>query len=39
MRMDLADQQLMMFRNSETGELNVIYRRTDGNVGWIAPAG
>jgi len=39
MRMDLADQQLMMFRNSMTGELNVIYRRTDGNVGWIAPAG
>jgi ribosomal subunit interface protein len=39
MRMDLADQQLMMFRNSATGELNVIYRRTDGNVGWIAPAG
>jgi hypothetical protein len=39
MRMDLADQQVMMFRNSATGELNVIYRRSDGNVGWIAPAG
>jgi ribosomal subunit interface protein len=39
MRMDLADQQVMMFRNSTTGELNVIYRRSDGNVGWIAPAG
>jgi ribosomal subunit interface protein len=38
MRMDLADQQVMMFRNSTTGELNVIYRRSDGNVGWIAPA-
>lgn len=37
MRMDLADQQLMMFRNSATGELNVIYRRSDGNIGWIAP--
>jgi ribosomal subunit interface protein len=37
MRMDLADQQLMMFRNSATGELNVIYRRSDGNFGWIAP--
>ncbi len=39
MRMDLADQPVMMFRNSTTGELNVIYRRSDGNVGWIAPAG
>lgn len=38
MRMDLADQPLMMFRNRATGELNVVYRRSDGNVGWIAPA-
>lgn len=39
MRMDLADQQLMMFRNSTTGELNVVYRRNDGNIGWIEPTG
>lgn len=39
MRMDLADQPVMMFRNSTTGELNVVYRRSDGNVGWIDPAG
>jgi ribosomal subunit interface protein len=38
MRMDLADQTVMMFRNSATGELNVIYRRPDGNIGWIDPA-
>ncbi len=37
MRMDLADQQLLMFRNSTTGELNVIYRRADGHIGWIDP--
>jgi ribosomal subunit interface protein len=37
MRMDLADQQVMMFRNSTTGELNVVYRRADGHVGWIDP--
>jgi ribosomal subunit interface protein len=37
MRMDLADQQVMMFRNSATGELNVVYRRADGHVGWIDP--
>ena len=37
MRMDLADQTVLMFRNSTTGELNVIYRRSDGNIGWIDP--
>src|SRR5690348_4252557 len=39
MRMDLADQPVLMFRNSTTGELNVVYRRSDGNVGWIDPSG
>ncbi len=39
MRMDLADQQVLMFRNSATSELNVIYRRPDGNIGWIDPTG
>ena len=38
MRMDLADQQVLMFRNSATGELNVVYRRSDGHIGWIDPA-
>jgi ribosomal subunit interface protein len=38
MRMDLADQPVMMFRNSTSGELNVVYRRSDGNIGWIDPA-
>ncbi|MBV9783580.1 MAG: ribosome-associated translation inhibitor RaiA [Acidisphaera sp.] len=39
MRMDLADQSVMMFRNSSTGELNVVYRRSDGHIGWIDPNG
>ena len=39
MRMDLVDQPVLMFRNSATGELNVVYRRSDGNVGWIDPTG
>ncbi len=38
MRMDLADQAVLMFRNSATAELNVVYRRPDGNIGWIDPA-
>jgi hypothetical protein len=26
-----------MFKNSATGEFNMIYRREDGNVGWVEP--
>lgn len=37
MRMDLADQVVMMFRNSASGVLNVVYRRGDGHIGWIDP--
>jgi ribosomal subunit interface protein len=37
MRMDLADQPVLMFRNSTTGEMNVVYRRSDGHIGWIDP--
>jgi ribosomal subunit interface protein len=39
MRMDLADVPAMMFRNSAHGGLNMVYRRPDGNVGWIDPRG
>jgi ribosomal subunit interface protein len=38
MRLDLAYQQIMMFRNQKSGQLNVVYRRTDGHIGWIDPA-
>ena len=39
MRMDLASQPAMMFRNSAHGGLNMIYQRSDGNIGWIDPRG
>jgi ribosomal subunit interface protein len=37
MRMDLADTPVLLFRNRSHGELNLVYRRADGNVGWIDP--
>ncbi len=37
MRLDLAELQTLMFRNLTHGGLNVVYRRTDGNIGWIDP--
>ena len=39
MRMELADQPAVMFHNAAHGELNVVYRRADGNFGWIDPQG
>lgn len=38
MRMDLADQSVVMFRNAVSGQFNVVYRRPDGHIGWIDPA-
>ena len=37
MLMDLADSPMLMFRNAGNNELNVVYRRSDGNIGWIDP--
>jgi ribosomal subunit interface protein len=38
MRMDLADLPVLLFRNRSHGELNIVYRRGDGNIGWVDPA-
>ena len=37
MLMDLRNTPALMFRNSATGEFNMIYRREDGNIGWVEP--
>ena len=37
MLMDLRNTNALMFKNSGTGELNMIYRREDGNIGWVEP--
>lgn len=39
MQMDLADQAFLVFRNAAHGGVNVVYRRSDGNIGWIDPSG
>jgi len=38
MRLDLGDLPALMFRSRSHGGLNMIYRRPDGNIGWIDPA-
>ena len=37
MRMDLAEAPVLLFRNRSHGELNLVYRRADGNIGWVDP--
>jgi ribosomal subunit interface protein len=37
MLLDLRNTSALMFRNSGTGEFNMIYRREDGNIGWVEP--
>jgi ribosomal subunit interface protein len=35
--MELSNYPAIMFRNAAHGGLSVIYRRPDGNIGWIDP--
>jgi len=36
-QLDLGEEPVFVFRNAGTGVFNVVYRRTDGNIGWIEP--
>lgn len=37
MQLELSGQKLLVFRNEGHGGVNVVYRREDGNIGWIDP--
>lgn len=38
--LDLTGAPVVVFRNADTGRLNVVYRRNDDHIGWIdAPGG
>ncbi|MEZ5667402.1 MAG: ribosome-associated translation inhibitor RaiA [Alphaproteobacteria bacterium] len=37
MALDLSEKPALVFFNAANGTLNVVYRRSDGNVGWIDP--
>jgi len=38
MQLDLSQDDVVVFRHAGHGGLNVVYRRADGNIGWIDPA-
>lgn len=37
MQLDISSVPFVLFRNSGHGALNVVYRRSDGNIGWVDP--
>jgi len=37
LELDLTESQTIVFRNAAHGGLSVVYRRPDGNIGWIDP--
>ncbi|MEC9104560.1 MAG: sigma 54 modulation/S30EA ribosomal C-terminal domain-containing protein, partial [Pseudomonadota bacterium] len=37
MQMELAGAPVLVFRNEGKEGVNVVYRREDGNIGWIDP--
>ncbi|MDP2732435.1 MAG: sigma 54 modulation/S30EA ribosomal C-terminal domain-containing protein, partial [Hoeflea sp.] len=39
MALDMTDERILMFRNAGNEALNVVYRRDDGNIGWIDAGG
>ena len=39
LQMNMLDHSFFMFRNEETDEINVVYRRNDENYGLLEPGG
>jgi len=37
MKLDISDIPFVFFRNGKSQNLNIVYRRNDGNIGWIDP--
>ena len=37
LELGLVDSSAVVFRNAAHGEINVVFKRADGNVGWIDP--
>jgi ribosomal subunit interface protein len=37
LRLDFTGQPAMLFRSRANGLLNMVYRRPDGNIGWVDP--
>ena len=37
MQLEISSVSFVLFRNGGHGRMNVVYRRPDGNIGWVDP--
>lgn len=37
MELDLIDEPVVVFTNAASDQINIVYRRSDGNIGWVDP--
>jgi ribosomal subunit interface protein len=37
MELDLTGAACLVFQHGSSGRMNIIYRRSDGNIGWVDP--
>ncbi len=37
MQLEISSVPFVIFKNSKGGQTNVVYRRSDGNIGWVDP--
>ena len=37
--LDMTGAPVLIFRNAASDRVNIVYRRSDGNIGWIDPSG
>jgi len=38
MKLEISDTQFVLFKNDQHDQVNIVYRRDDGNIGWIDPS-
>lgn len=37
MQLELAEQPALLFKHATTNRINLVFRRADGNIGWVDP--
>jgi ribosomal subunit interface protein len=38
LQLDMTDNPVVVFRNAGNDHVNIVYRRSDGNIGWVDPS-
>ncbi len=38
MQLDISSRPFLVFKNAKDGQINIVYKRPDGHIGWIDPS-